>query len=95
MGAGDDISIQVSLYPLGDTDITRNIMEFLQIFESHDLRYDVGSMSTVITGETTAMFRALEEAYRYVAQQNRFVLVCTISNAVPTEKDLGQLTAPE
>lgn len=94
MGRGDDISIQISLYPLGDTDITRNIMEFLQIFESYGLRYDMGSMSTVITGQTSAMFTALEEAYRYVAQQNRFVLVCTMSNAVPTEKDLEQISAP-
>lgn len=94
MANADDISIQVSLYPLGDTDITRNIMEFLGIFESHGLRYELGSMSTVISGETSTVFSALEEAYRFTADTNKFVLVCTMSNAVPTEKDIHELKAP-
>ena len=95
MASADDISIQVSLYPLGDTDITQNIMEFLNIFEKHDLRYELGSMSTVIAGETSTVFNALEEAYRYTADKNKFVLVCTMSNAVPTEKDISELKAPK
>ncbi|MCF7804373.1 MAG: Ykof family thiamine-binding protein [Candidatus Marinimicrobia bacterium] len=91
MSKGDDISIQVSLYPLEDTDITEAIFNFLDIFRSHGLDYDLGSMSTVISGKTSVVFRALEDAYRMAAEDNRFVLVCTMSNAVPTEKDLEEL----
>jgi len=95
MGKADDISIQVSLYPLGEYDITEKIFGFLQIFEKHGLKYRLGSMSTVISGQTSVVFAALEEAYRWVANDTRFVLVCTMANSVPTEKDLEELTAPK
>lgn len=91
MNNGDDISIQISLYPLGDVDITQAIFGVLDIFESHKLDYKVGSMSTVISGATSTVFDALEEAYRHTAEDNRFVLVCTMSNAVPTEKEVEAL----
>lgn len=93
MSNSDDISIQVSLYPLGDYDITEKIFGFLDVFESHDLTYKVGSMSTVISGETAKVFEALQAAYRWMAEDARFVIVCTMSNSVPTEKDLKNLTA--
>ncbi len=93
MSQGDDISIQVSVYPLGDYDITEKIFGFLDIFESHGLQYHPGSMSTVISGDTASVFEALEDAYRWVAEDTRFVIVCTMSNSVPTGKDLETLEA--
>lgn len=93
MGKADEISIQVSLYPLGDYDITEKIFGFLHIFENYGLQYHLGSMSTVISGQTSVVFKAMEEAYRWVATNTRFVLICTMSNAVPTEKDLEDLAA--
>lgn len=93
MSRSDDISIQVSLYPLGDYDITEKIFGFLDIFESHGLQYHLGSMSTVISGDTASVFDALEDAYRWVAEDTRFVIVCTMSNSVPIEKDLDALEA--
>ncbi len=91
MNRGDDISIQISLYPLGDVDITEEIFRLLSVFTSHGLEYTLGSMSTVINGETSMVFQALEEAYRQAAERGTFVLVCTMSNGVPTEKDLELL----
>jgi len=91
MNNGNDISIQISLYPLGDADITQAIFGVLDIFESHGLDYNVGSMSTVISGDTSTVFTALEEAYRHTAKDHRFVLVCTMSNAVPTDKEVDAL----
>ncbi len=87
----DDISIQISLYPLGDVDITKSIFELLNIFQHYGLDYKLGSMSTVISGDTGTVFQALEEAYRHTAQSQAFVLVCTMSNAVPTEKTVEDL----
>lgn len=91
MSNPDDISIQISLYPLGDTDITKSIFDLLNIFQHYGLEYTLGSMSTVISGDTGTVFQALEEAYRHTAQSQKFVLVCTMSNAVPTEKDMEDL----
>lgn len=91
MSTGDDISIQISLYPLGDVDITKAIFDVLDIFESHGLDYKVGSMSTVISCETSTVFTALEEAYRRTTEDHQFVLVCTMSNAVPTDKEVDTL----
>ena len=93
MNSGDDISIQVSLYPLADVDITQQIFGFLEIFQSHGLRYTVGSMSTIITGDTRTVFDALEAAYRHAASQTTFVLVCTMSNGAPTEKEVDLLNS--
>lgn len=91
MANPDDISIQISLYPLGDTDITKAIFELLNIFQHYGLDYKLGSMSTVISGDTGTVFQALEEAYRHTANAQKFVLVCTMSNAVPTDKDMEDL----
>ena len=88
----DDMSIQISLYPFGDTDITKAIFEVLNIFQHYGLDYTLGSMSTVISGDTGTVFQALEEAYRHTAKSQKFVLVCTMSNAVPTDKKMDDLT---
>ena len=39
MSNPDDISIQISLYPLGDTDITKSIFELLNIFQHYGPNY--------------------------------------------------------
>ena len=95
MSREDEISIQISLYPLGETDITEEIFRLLDVFNSHGLEYNLGSMSTVISGKTSVVFQALEEAYRQSARHGKFVLVCTMSNAVPTEKALEGLNTEQ
>jgi tRNA-Thr(GGU) m(6)t(6)A37 methyltransferase TsaA len=47
-------------------------------------------MSSVIAGDDAAVFAALQEAFRRVAEQGQVVMVVTFSNACPTLSKLGE-----
>jgi uncharacterized protein YqgV (UPF0045/DUF77 family) len=77
------ISAQVSLYPLGQEDLSTAIDEALDIFRRHNLLLAPGSMSTIISGDDDAVFSALQEAFQRAAEAGRVVMVTTFSNACP------------
>jgi uncharacterized protein YqgV (UPF0045/DUF77 family) len=77
------ISAQISLYPLGMASYASLINEAIQNLKRPGLDVHVGSMSTVVTGEETTVFAALQEMMRVAAEQNKVVAVITISNACP------------
>ena len=77
------ISAQVSLYPLGQVSLSPAIDEALCIFREHGLDTDPGAMSTMITGESAAVFDALQQAFRRAAERGQVVMVVTFSNACP------------
>jgi uncharacterized protein YqgV (UPF0045/DUF77 family) len=78
------ITAQVSLYPLGQEDLSPVIDEALRIFREHGLDVNPGPMSTLIVGEEQAIFAALQAAFRRAAGQERVVMVVTFSNACPS-----------
>lgn len=84
-------SVQVSLYPLGTEWINKSIQGVWEIFEHYDLTVEKGSMSTILTGADDELFAALQDAYRAASRSNQVVMVVTLSNACPNEKD----TAPD
>ncbi|MEJ2555755.1 MAG: tRNA (N6-threonylcarbamoyladenosine(37)-N6)-methyltransferase TrmO [Anaerolineae bacterium] len=77
------IAAQVSLYPLRQQTLSPAIDEALQIFRAHALDVELGAMSTLISGDDVAVFAALQEALRYIAEQGQVVMVVTLSNACP------------
>jgi len=77
------IAAQVSLYPLRQEALSPAIDEALQIFRDHGLDVESGAMSTMIIGDDTAVFAALQEAFRRVAGQGHVVMLVTFSNACP------------
>jgi tRNA-Thr(GGU) m(6)t(6)A37 methyltransferase TsaA len=77
------IAAQVSLYPLRQETLSPAIDEALQVFLDHGLDVEPGAMSTIITGNDTTVFAALQEAFRRVAGQGHVVMVVTFSNACP------------
>jgi uncharacterized protein YqgV (UPF0045/DUF77 family) len=84
------ISAQVSLYPLGQEDLTPVIDEALNIFRHHGLDVRLGSMSTLISGDDATVFFSLQQAFRHAAKKGRVVMVTTFSNAcpmLPSEKE--------
>lgn len=80
------ISAQVSLYPLGQEDLSPAIDEALNIFRHHGLDVMPGSMSTLISGDDAAVFSALQETFHCAAEQGRVVMVTTFSNACHVSK---------
>jgi tRNA-Thr(GGU) m(6)t(6)A37 methyltransferase TsaA len=84
------IAAQVSLYPLRQQTLSPAIDEALQVFRSHALDVEPSAMSTVIAGDDAAVFAALQEAFRRVAEQGQVVMVVTFSNACPALSKTGE-----
>lgn len=80
-----NISAQISIYPLGQTDLAPEINEVLSIFGKFNLGVSPGSMSTLITGELETVFEALKQAFQHTAEHGRVVMVSTLSNACPVQ----------
>jgi len=77
------ISAQVSLYPLGQSDLWPAIKAVWQALEKHGLGYRPGPMSTLLEGEEEAVFAALRDAFQAAAEHGSTVMVVTLSNACP------------
>ena len=78
------ISCQISYYPLRQTELSAGVDEVLEIIRASGLEVDVGKMSTVVSGETPAVYRLLEELTNAMAAKGReFVLSMTVSTSCP------------
>jgi uncharacterized protein YqgV (UPF0045/DUF77 family) len=75
------LAAQVSLYPLGQDDLSPAIDEVLGVFEAHGLRPETGVMSTLLTADDDVLFAALREAASAAARSGKMVMVITVSNA--------------
>ena len=76
------VAVQVSLYPLRQTELSPAIDKALAIFWESGLEVTPGPMSTIIAGDDDAVFAALRDAFRSAAD-GEVVMVVTISNACP------------
>lgn len=77
------ISAQVSLYPLGQSDLAPAIQAVVDTLNEYGLSFEVGTMSTVVWGDDQVVFTALQEAYRRAVAYGPAVLQVTLSNACP------------
>jgi uncharacterized protein YqgV (UPF0045/DUF77 family) len=81
---------QVSLYPLGQDDLSPAINEALNIFHHHDLGVTPGSMSTLISGDEAVVFSALQESFRYAAKEGQVVMAIIFSNTCQASKSKAE-----
>jgi uncharacterized protein YqgV (UPF0045/DUF77 family) len=77
------VSAQISLYPLRQQKLGPPIEALRAALERHGLEVHVGPMSTLVTGETSQIFRALQEGFEQVTGEGQVALVVTLSNACP------------
>lgn len=77
------ISAQVSLYPLRQRQLARPITAALQIFQASGVHFRPGEMSTLVWGETEAVFSALRAAFEQAVESGDTVMTVTLSNACP------------
>ena len=75
------VTAQVSLYPLRQESLAPVIGETLQIFQESSLEVEPDAMSTLLVGDETTIFDALQEAFHQAAEQSQVVMVVTFSNA--------------
>jgi uncharacterized protein YqgV (UPF0045/DUF77 family) len=83
------ITAQVSPYPLGQEAFAPGIGEALQIFRECALEVEPDAVSTLLVGDDTTIFGALQRAFCHAAEQGQVVMVVTLSNGFP---GAGQVT---
>lgn len=76
-------SAQISIYPLRQEHLGPAVDLVRQTLEAHGLPVEVGPMSTMVTGDAVAVFKALADAYDRAARDGQLVMTVTISNACP------------
>lgn len=77
------ISAHMSVYPLRQEEVSPGIGAALDALEKSDVRYEVGTMGTMLWGEDKEVFQTLLAAFRKAASVGRTTMVVTISNASP------------
>ena len=78
------VSAQVSLYPLGQSNLLPAIQAVWDAFEQHGLTVEAGRMSTLVEGEEEPLFAALRDGFRAACTHGATVMVVALSNACPS-----------
>jgi uncharacterized protein YqgV (UPF0045/DUF77 family) len=77
------VSAQIAVYPLRQERLTPAIAAVSAALREAGLVPEVGAMSTVVSGDAPAVFRALESAFARAASTGHVVMTVTVSNACP------------
>jgi uncharacterized protein YqgV (UPF0045/DUF77 family) len=80
------IQAQVSVYPLGQSELAPAVEAVWEAFESHGLSYQSGSMSTSLEGKSDQVFAGLRDAFEAACEYGGTVMVITVSNACPARQ---------
>ena len=78
-----NIQVEISFYPLGTDTIGEAIDSFIDHLSQAGMEVEVGAMSSLLNGETKAVFEALAEAFEATAARWPGALVIKVSNACP------------
>ena len=74
---------EISLYPLKTTDITQHIVSFLQYIASQNLHVEYGRLSSIVSGECSDVFSALNAAFERCCDQTAVAMCLKITNIAP------------
>lgn len=78
-----EVSAQVSLYPLEQADISPPIRAVWETLEANSVHFEPGPMSTLVVGDSRAVFAVLQAAFERAADFGHAVMTVTVSNACP------------
>lgn len=84
------VTCQFSLYPLREPQLSPVLDEALAALRQGGLDPEVGTMSTVVEGDESAVFDGLRQAFQAVAKRGDIVLVATVSNTCPARPPRSQ-----
>jgi hypothetical protein len=77
------VRAQVSLYPLPQAAVAPGICEVLEEFAGCATVVEPDAASSLLVGDDTTIFAALQEAFCQAAEQGKVVMVVTLSNDCP------------
>ena len=76
------ISVQISVYAQ-DGDVREAVHCYLDALDAAGLDRDTGTMSTIVWGEATAVWPALQSAYETIAAKYKVIVNTVMCNAAP------------
>ena len=76
------ISVQISVYAL-DGKVRDAVHSYLDALDKTGIDRDTGTMSTVVWGEATQIWPALQSAYTCVATKHKVIVNTVMCNAAP------------
>ena len=74
---------EVSLYPLRESNLAEPINEFVEILRNNKVDVRVGSMSSLVVGDSRNLFEGLRKAFDQLAEKYAIFMTLKISNACP------------
>lgn len=75
------VQAEISVYPFGEADLSPAIEDFVGVLREQGLDPKMGSMSTIVAGESQVVFSAIEKAFALVAAAHRCAVIVKYSNA--------------
>ena len=78
------LQAELSLYPLRTRELAPSIASFLRGLAGRGVSVDPGPMSTLVAGDSRAVFRAISRGFDEVAKGDEVVLTAKVSNACPS-----------
>jgi len=79
------IQAEISLYPFGVEHLGQPVREFVAALKHEGFEVNTGSMSSTLTGDSTAFFSSLDKVFTRTAEKYPCVLVLKVSNVCPVE----------
>lgn len=86
-----EVTFQASLYPISQNDFRQPINGFIGNLKADRLKVEVHETSTIGTGDVDKAFDALKRAYINACKSGPTVMVLTLVNEHPSEKELKEL----
>lgn len=75
------VQAEISIYPLGQSDLAPKIYEFLRVLERPGVDMEIGPMSSVVSGSSDVVFKAIQEGFELVGEACKSVMVIKVSSA--------------
>ncbi len=75
------VQAEVSLYPLREQHLAEPIQQFVKSLANDNLQIKVGSMSTIMAGDSHVVFECIKKAFEQIAERYEAVVTIKISNA--------------
>ncbi len=78
-----NVEAEVSLYPLTGYYSTHPVHEFVKVLEKHGCAVETGPMSSIVKGESAAVFEGLRNGYEEAARQSACLMIVKACNVCP------------
>ena len=81
------IQAELSLYPLKTESLEDSVKRFIEKLMHSGISVVPGEMSSLVAGESDAVFRVIGECFEKACRTQEVVLVVKFSNACPTKAE--------